>query len=502
MTVFRHRGQLSLPLFSLFLVLNALVFYNALFHDPRIGYDTSAYLDYIRSFSEGRLPTSTDTQEFFSPPLAFVPPAVVYAALRPLSGTDLPAAPASEFWVANFLHARFLYSIDDFALALSAKFSQLTNVLYSVVLSYYLLKICDLIRPGNIRLKFLTLLLLLMLPVYFKTFAFVRTEPLLVMIVVTAFYYLFSAFHQGAFKVSNALLLGLLAGLGMLTRQWFLSAFISLFIALGLLAHRQGVPWRRILGLVTIYGSVAFFVSTPFYLHLNSSEGSPLAFNRSLSLSSLRSSWAEYFGLDLGRLFRDPLRSTFGLQILPILYSDTWGDYWGYFVFYAREKQTGRYLEGLYADSERISPEKVASGELRFETNRFTINAYLGRVNAVSMVPSAVLFAGFLIGLTELWKLRRRTLQDQGSALIILLTLLVIVSVLIYFVFLLGYTHDSPTTIKTTYLIHIVPFLALLGGEALVRLEIRNNKAFKALLVVLVLVFLHNIPALLTRHIL
>ena len=113
-------------------------------------------------------------------------------------------------------------------------------------------------------------------------------------------------------------------------------------------------------------------------------------------------------------LFSDPLRSTFGLKILPILYTETWGDYWGYFVFYAREKQNGRYIEGLYADSNRISPEKVVSGELRFETNRYNINSYLGRVNAVSIVPSCLFLAGFLIGLTTLWQSVRNKLQDEG----------------------------------------------------------------------------------------
>ena len=96
MTIFRHRGQLNLPLLSLFLFLNLLVFYNALFHDPYTGYDTSAYLDYIQAFSSGRLPISADTEEFYSPPLAFVPPTVVYAALRPLRGTDFLTPPTNE----------------------------------------------------------------------------------------------------------------------------------------------------------------------------------------------------------------------------------------------------------------------------------------------------------------------------------------------------------------------------------------------------------------------
>lgn len=500
--VFRNRGKANWILVLLFLLINLLVLYNAIFHDPYIGYDTSAYLKYISALSEGRFPISEDSAEYFSPPLAFVPAAAVYAGLQAFQESDVLNPPTDQYRLSNFLYYRFLNSIDDFPLAISAKILQLMNVLYSVVLSFFLLKICDLVRLGNSNLKTYTLIFLLLLPVYFKTFAFVRAEPLLVTIVVVAFYYLFSKYQQDDLSISNAFILALLAGLGMLTRQWFVAAFFSLFVGLGFLARRQGLPWRFILTLNTVFVTAAILILAPFYLFLNANEGSPLAFNLPASLNAARLEWQGNFALDLKTLFVDPLRSSLGNQFLPILYSETWGDYWGYFVFYARDKKTDRYIEGLFADSSIISSQEVADGELRFETNRYEINSYLGRVNVVSIVPTGLFLAGLGVGLIALLKTIRNKIPDAREILLAMLTFFIIVSLLIFFAFLLIYTHEDPSTIKTTYIIHIFPFLAMLGAEAMLAIEIRNRNAFRIVSGLLVIVLIHNLPAMLTRHIL
>lgn len=500
--VFRNQGKVNWIVLFLFLFINLLVLYNSVFHDPYIGYDTSAYLEYISALSEGRLPTSEDTAEFFSPPLAFIPAAAVYAGLQPFQDTDAFNPPTDLYWLPNFLYYRFLYSIDDFPLALSAKVLQLMNVVYSVILSFFLLKICDLVRPGNSNFKTFTLFLLLMLPVYFKTFAFVRAEPLVATIVVVAFFHLFSTYRRNDFSISNTIILGLLVGLGMLTRQWFVASFLSLFIGLGLLAWRQGLPWQFVLRLNSVLIVVAVLIFAPFYLHLTVQEGSPFAFNLTPSQRLVPSDWSSNFSVDLQALIEDPLRSSLGAQILPVLYSETWGDYWGYFVFYARDKKTDRYIEGLFADSKIISPQDVTDGELRFETNRYEINSYLGRVNTVSIIPAGLFFVGFLGGLAALLSSIRSKLQDPSETLLAVLTLFIIVSGLLFLAFLLVYTNQDPSTIKATYIIHIFPFVALLGAEALSALELRNRVAFMITISVLVLVFFHNLPVLLTRHVL
>ena len=77
----------------------------------------------------------------------------------------------------------------------AAKFAQLINILLSLGLTYYLLKICDLIDPKNILLKISSLVMLGILPVYYKTYSLIRGEtylPLLIVFIAYQFLSLFS----------------------------------------------------------------------------------------------------------------------------------------------------------------------------------------------------------------------------------------------------------------------------------------------------------------------
>ena len=40
--------------------------------------------------------------------------------------------------------------------------------------------------------------------------------------------------------------------------------------------------------------------------------------------------------------FTNPIRPNFSNQFISILYADTWGDYWGYFVFTSTKLDLGR----------------------------------------------------------------------------------------------------------------------------------------------------------------
>src|SRR5579862_8457607 len=73
---------------------------------------------------------------------------------------------------------------------------------------------------------------------------------------------------------------------------------------------------------------------------------SDLAFNRggARGLSLGNETGRFYFGLGDGRLFTEPLRPNFPNELIPIFYSETWGDYWEFFLVYA--KKGGTYLAG------------------------------------------------------------------------------------------------------------------------------------------------------------
>src|SRR5574341_1081350 len=130
---FYHRGRLDRILLAIYLLINALVLINAL-------------------ASHWRLPTKAETGQYYSPPLPYILPAILTAAQIGL-------------WKA-------------------VKLAQLINVLLAMGLTYYLLKICDLIGPENSHLKIASIGMLGILPVFYRSFSLIRGEPYLAFLAV------------------------------------------------------------------------------------------------------------------------------------------------------------------------------------------------------------------------------------------------------------------------------------------------------------------------------
>ena len=80
-------------------------------------------------------------------------------------------------------------------------------------------------------------------------------------------------------------------------------------------------------------------------------------------------------------LFTKPIRPY--LNSFRIIYSDVWGDYWGYFVF------TSKYLD--------------------IGRNQLAIGDYLARVNLISTIPTIFIFIGLLRSKLALQKLILRS---------------------------------------------------------------------------------------------
>jgi hypothetical protein len=140
-------------------------------------------------------------------------------------------------------------------------------------------------------------------------------------------------------------------------------------------------------------------------------------------------------------------------------------------------------------------------------TNHFDMAPYLGRVNLLSLLPSALMVVGLGLGLARLPRLISPDLA-RGEAAIALLALATVLSLVGYFTVLLtlptvevpGRPQTLGTTIKASYVLQVFPWLALLGAEAAARLHAPRPAAFRAVTVALVLVALHNAPTLLTAY--
>lgn len=458
---------------GLFALTNGLVLLNAVLYEPGLGYDAYQHERYVRSLSRGSLPNPVDSREFFSPPLPYAPPAVAVA-----------------------LGARLLPAI---------KAAQLLNVAWSLGLTLVVLRLAEELRPGSKVAKRLALPLFGLVAVYPRTFSFFRAEPLLAFLATLALLLALRLFARPGGSQRLALGLGLTLGLVMLARQQ--GIFVILSVGLLALCRAWAEPTRRRehLGHLAVAAGATVLVGGWFYLSLWERFGTPLAFNKPRAPLSLENRPRDFFfGGGDGLLFTDPVRPSFKGHFFPVLYADAWGDYYGYFLVYAYDtRRGGRYLE--QAEWEGTIEQKRDRPWL--VTNRFSLAPYLGRVNLLSLVPSALGLLGLGLGLRTLRRLPAAHLAP-GEAASALLGLTVALSLLGYFTVLLtlrtleipGQPRSLGTTIKASYVLQIFPWLALLGADAAARLRERRPRAFRILAAALVLVALHNAPTLITAY--
>src|SRR5438477_3821148 len=231
---FKVEGRADISLIIAFVLINTLVLVNAWFHDPRIGYDSSSHLDYIKAFSKLHLVEAGESDEFFSPPLPYLFPSLLMAA----TGMDVYRA---------------------------AKLTQFLNVLLSMGLIYYLVKICQLISSKR-TVAFGAVVFLGMLPVYYKTFAFVRAEPFVAFFATAAVYYFLKVFVRHQYTWPNIVVAGFAAGCCILSRQWGVMLLPAVVVLAAMQWAQEKQDRRSIFKSVAASVVIAFLVICWFYL--------------------------------------------------------------------------------------------------------------------------------------------------------------------------------------------------------------------------------------------
>jgi hypothetical protein len=444
--------------------INGLVLYNALIHNPKMGYDGLEHLKYIRVLPE-RLPTPQDTYEFFSPPVAYFLPSLADQACPFIFG-DKP------------FHNPIFRDCTFFA----AKFGQILNFILSLGVTFSLLKISEILKPGNAPFKFSVLVLLGILPVYYKTFSQIRGEPY-VFFFVTIIAYFISRFIYKPEETGtkHSIWLGIILGLLILSRQWGFMIFPALgVITLFVLIKDRILGWKWV-RISVIAVSVAFLTGGWFYINNYLVYGTFTTFNqktKAFSFSNQRLSFYRNTGLDNFLLFKSPTRPTFDNQLFPILYSETWGDYWGYFTFIRDKSYLG---EGGFANQAEISP-------------------YLGRVNLVSEFPSLLFGMGILSGVLAVLKQFRRKGVEAASLYALFNLAFIAATLLGYLWFLISHPVFNGVTIKTTYILQVFIPITLLTAGVLDMIRAKSRLAYNFIVALLLLITLHNLPAMITRY--
>jgi hypothetical protein len=451
----------------LLIVINGIVLANAILHDPTIGYDALDYFKYIEILSTGRFPTPPETREFFSPPLPFIFPSLLVT----------------------------LFHVD---ILVATKLAQLSNVLLSIGVTITLIKVCNIIQQNSSSLRIASLAFLGILPVYYKSMAFVRGEPYSIFLAVLSAKILLEIIIQEQRSFAKALTLGICTGLLLLTRQWvfFLLPAMIITVVIDALKHSERIQDYLKMSVVSLV--VILAISSWFYIRLFISAGSPMAFNRAAAdqLNFSNQSRSFYLGRGSGRLFNDPVRESFPRQFIPIFYSETWGDYWCFFSVFGWDSRESVYVAG------DVLTSYVSKAPEWLTTNRSAMGAYLGRVNLVSILPTLLAILGFCSGfITFCYVLlqKRSSAENIGYSFFMLL---ILSSMLGYLWFHLKYpVPGEGDTIKATYMLQIFPFVALLTGGVMQRIRKISTFLYYFLLGTLALVFVHNFNTILTQYI-
>lgn len=465
---FYTERRLDKPLLAIYCCINLLVLINTSLHDATIGYDAISHLEYIENISAFRLPTPMDTREFFSPPLPYIIPGLILAITK-----------GEIFW--------------------AAKIAQWLNVVVSLMLTYYLIKLCNLIG-GKPIFKRAAIGFLMILPVYYKSFSYIRGEPYNTLFSILIAYLLAKVFHNQKFPLRDGLILGIFLGLNALARQWGILLFLAVYASLARLWLTKTLQRREITGSVITSLVLSLLIGGWFYMISYSRYGTVLAFNRKPTEKFLLSNQPLMFYAGLsGLMFRNPIRPNFPNQFIPILYSEMWGDYWGFFIVYGLDVDDADYLNGT--DLLRI--REKGKYPRWIETNIDTIGSYLGRVNLVSLLPSAlailaVFRAGKLMVGESIGRREPIVVKDEVAFFTGLAVLLSIVG---YLWFLIRYPNlPDGDTIKATYILQIFPMVGLFVGDLAQKIEQISQRAGKWLLLGLAFIALHNLPAMITHY--
>ena len=437
----------------LLIVLIIVIFvFNYLNYDPIYGYDAEAHYEYVEGFFALLIPNLSDqasdeiTSEFFSPPLPYAVPAIFSVICKNMIDVADEAKYCQKYY---------------------GKIIQLINAsLYFLTLFFYLLTFKVITKNKLINLN--VLLPISILAVNYRTFSMLRGEPYIIFI-NSILLFLLSKHLDKSFKLEKRdyLIFGILLGLMGLSRQW---AFLLFPAYAYFLFYKNSKDIRKKVFKFLFYSfSIAFIVCSWFYFKLFFEFGTFTAFNMTPTNFSLYNQPIDFYLINSDEilyLFTKPIRPYLN-SFFGIIYSDVWGDYWGYFVF------TSKYLD--------------------IGRNQLAIGDYLARVNLISIIPTIFIFIGLLRSKLALQK----TNLEKFQPFLNFIKLSALFTIFGYFWFLIKFPVSD--AIKATYLIQFFHLITIPLIFYLNYLQKTKKKRYGFFITTLMLVFVHNFSAYLSH---
>ncbi len=299
------------------------------------------------------------------------------------------------------------------------------------------------------------------LPTVVKAGAMFHPEPLGMLLAAGALLVLANMVRTRRYAWWLAVSLGLLLGLGQLVRAWSLWMAAVTVVVLGVVAVTDRELRRRVLTSLAVVVLLAVLVPAPWYLHQATRYSNPV-FNRSQPDTFLlaRRPLAFYVDARVPEVVRSPWSGRFDDRFWPVLYAETWGDYFGIWTW---------------------GPGRADRTD--------AIDATLVRQSVLGVLPTALALVG-VVALLGLAVTRPR--EDVARLVAALPPVAAVASILFLSV---AYPSTDGDTIKGTYALAAAPALAVCFGFAVDVLSRRRTVGL-VLAVILIASALAELPFL------
>jgi hypothetical protein len=208
--------------------------------------------------------------------------------------------------------------------------AQLLNALCVVASGVLVLVLAQLLFPSRPLARWSALAFFVACPVVLKTAAMFHPQPLAMFLALLAFTTTAWMVVRRDYRLWLWVALAASLAGAQLVRSVSIWVVGVVLVTLVVAAAAQPLQRRRIATALGISALVVVLLPLPWYLYLQSTGGNAI-FGRDLSLLSLDSPWPASFYLDPGLpdVVTHPQRAELGVGLIPILYAETWGDFFG-----------------------------------------------------------------------------------------------------------------------------------------------------------------------------
>lgn len=413
------------------LVLAVVVSHNAFTYPSVSGFDAEPGIRYAeRLVDEWRIPT--ELKNYYTPPGFFL-----------LAGEAMKLGET--------------LGVDD-----PAHMGQLLNGILTVATAILLAILCSIVFPGRAWLRCAALGLFVSIPIVLKTGAMFHPQPLVALLGTLALVLAARMLSARRYGLGSAVVLGLAVGAGQLVRSVGIWTLGVVCFALLVAAIARPAERRAAVRALVVVGVVGVLVALPWYVYLQTRYSNPI-FGRTTAPSSTvvapnivpgRSaapvpfrlvaaaaaaaaptlpSKRLWFYVDPGlpETITAPHRAKLAPAFWPILFADTWGDYFGIWKWGSVQKPLTPAIE-----------------------NRLTVQT------AVGVLPTFLAAAGLL----ALAGLAVARVRSSPELLLIPLMPLVALAGTLYYAY--SYPTVDGDTVKALFFLPAVPSLAMCFGFA------------------------------------